>query len=260
MQRKALPVRPVDGGFTPSGGVFGATRIDKPRGHNGIDYAVPVGTPVRASLDGVVIRADFAEPHPGDADGRSYGWIVVLYHGQNAETGVYTYTVYAHLSPLVLKPLVGDRVKAGEEIALSGDSGNVKPHLHFETIESPKELKSDVRRFDYNAYRINPILFLSRDFYYDDSPYGFTSGSFKWTEENIRRVKEHLDFKAIRRGAKLVGYEVLLCGKMVGTLGSQPGSSLDVCLPAKEMLELLYRQPAPSRWSRVTDNEIKLQH
>lgn len=255
MLKEAVPLAPVEGNITLNGGEFGVERKGNTTGgHNGIDYAVPIGTPVKAPLDGEVIRANFARPHANDQDGRSYGWIIVLYHGQNALTNKYTYTVYAHLSPIVLNPLVGDRIKAGEEFARSGNSGNVKPHLHFETIESPEKLTNDTRGIEYNAHRVNPVFFLARTFYFNDYD------SFEWTEENIKKIKEHLDFQEIRRNKRIVGYNVLLCGKMLGYLGNQPGSALNVRFPAKEMLKLVCSRPVPTRWSQVKNYEIKLPH
>jgi murein DD-endopeptidase MepM/ murein hydrolase activator NlpD len=87
------------------------------RMHQGLDFGVPVGTPVLAAGDGVVARA-------GAAGG--YGQLMVLKHGVGLETR------YAHLSafaPLAL----GARVRQGEVIGWSGQSGLATgPHLHFE--------------------------------------------------------------------------------------------------------------------------------
>ncbi len=85
------------------------------RAHHGIDYATPTGTPVHAAYDGKVIFA-------GRKGG--YGNVVIIKH----PFGYKTY--YAHLSRF--KTHVGKRVKRGELIALSGNSGrSTGPHLHF---------------------------------------------------------------------------------------------------------------------------------
>lgn len=85
--------------------------------HNGIDIAVVVGTDVLSAIDGEVILATESE---------SYGKYVKIKNGDLV-------TLYAHCSEILVK--VGDTVKQGDKIALSGDTGKVTgPHLHFEII------------------------------------------------------------------------------------------------------------------------------
>lgn len=109
-------VRPVKGGRVTSG--FGSSRGRYP--HAGIDLAVPVGTPVFASMAGRVSRAGW-----NAITGRS-GIGAFLDH----EGGRNTY--YGHLSRLMVK--VGDMVRKGQQIALSGNTGkSTGPHLHWET-------------------------------------------------------------------------------------------------------------------------------
>jgi murein DD-endopeptidase MepM/ murein hydrolase activator NlpD len=93
--------------------------------HGGIDYAMPVGSPVLAAADGVV---DQVTTQPNGA--RSYGHYVVIKHA-----GFYTY--YAHLSKSTVK--VGQEVRQGQLIAYSGgkkgawgSGSSTGPHLHFE--------------------------------------------------------------------------------------------------------------------------------
>lgn len=84
--------------------------------HTGVDLAVPSGTPVRASADGVVMNAGW---------GGAYGKLVVIDHGN----GLQTY--YAHLSQFLILP--GQEVRRGEVIALSGATGRATgPHVHYE--------------------------------------------------------------------------------------------------------------------------------
>jgi hypothetical protein len=139
--------------------------------HAGGDLKARVETSVRAVLDGVVERASFRDPRkPG---GISYGYVIVLYHGKNLRTGKHTYTLYSHLSgPLKKKP--GEKVKRGQEIALSGDSGKVSPHLHFEVIEAPEKITWKKTGRDlgisYGLYRINPMAFLDKPFAREPEP------------------------------------------------------------------------------------------
>ena len=83
--------------------------------HTGIDYAVPTGTDVLAIADGTIVNANW---------GRSYGVQLVC-----AIDG--GWIIYAHLSKTLAKP--GDKVKANQIIAKSGNTGNsTGSHLHVE--------------------------------------------------------------------------------------------------------------------------------
>ncbi|WP_162247168.1 MULTISPECIES: M23 family metallopeptidase [unclassified Caulobacter] len=95
--------------------VLGYTRL-----HKGTDFAVPVGTAVYASGDGVV---DFVGPHGG------HGNFVRIRHKANLETA------YAHLSRFAPGVVVGTAVRQGQPIAFSGNTGlSSGPHLHYEVI------------------------------------------------------------------------------------------------------------------------------
>jgi len=88
------------------------------RAHKGVDYAAPVGTPVRAAGDG---RVRFIGRQGG------YGNVIELEHG----SGVVT--VYGHLSRFVSKLHRGQRVDLGQVIAYVGMTGLATgPHLHYE--------------------------------------------------------------------------------------------------------------------------------
>jgi murein DD-endopeptidase MepM/ murein hydrolase activator NlpD len=86
-------------------------------GKDGVDIAVPTGTPVKAAENGVVIYA---------GDGlKEFGNTVLVRH----ENGLVT--VYGHASSIEVQR--GQKVKRGQEIALSGMSGTTdSPKLHFE--------------------------------------------------------------------------------------------------------------------------------
>lgn len=88
------------------------------RAHKGVDYAAPVGTPVRAAGDG---RVRFVGRQGG------YGNVVELEHG----SGVVT--VYGHLSRFASQLHRGQRVALGQVIAFVGQTGLATgPHLHYE--------------------------------------------------------------------------------------------------------------------------------
>ncbi|MET3984120.1 M23 family metallopeptidase [Streptomyces sp. PvR034] len=106
--------------------------------HSGQDFAVPIGTKVRAVHSGVVVKAG---PN-GAGDGPAYGNAIVIKHADK------TYSQYAHLSKIQVK--VGQQVAADQLIALSGNTGNsTGPHLHFEIRTTP----------NYGS-AVNPVTFL----------------------------------------------------------------------------------------------------
>jgi murein DD-endopeptidase MepM/ murein hydrolase activator NlpD len=84
--------------------------------HEGVDYAAPIGTPVRSVGDGVI---DFAGVQNG------YGNVIILRHHNNYKT------VYAHLSRIMVRK--GETVSQGQSIGAVGATGwATGPHLHFE--------------------------------------------------------------------------------------------------------------------------------
>lgn len=84
--------------------------------HRGLDMAAPAGTPIYAAADGVVLAP---------VGMRGYGNVVVLQHPDGQVT------LYAHASKVLVDP--GERVKAGQVVALVGSTGNsTGNHLHFE--------------------------------------------------------------------------------------------------------------------------------
>ena len=100
-------------------GVFGSQRIlngEAKQPHYGVDVAVPVGTPVRAPAGGVITLAS--------ADMYFTGGTLMIDHGQGVASA------FLHLSKLMVK--VGDVVKQGDVIALSGMTGRATgPHLDW---------------------------------------------------------------------------------------------------------------------------------
>jgi murein DD-endopeptidase MepM/ murein hydrolase activator NlpD len=85
--------------------------------NDGINVAVPEGTPIKAADDGVVAYAG--------NELKGYGNLVLVRHSNGFVTA------YAHASEILVKR--GDTVKRGEVIAKSGQTGNVtSPQLHFE--------------------------------------------------------------------------------------------------------------------------------
>jgi murein DD-endopeptidase MepM/ murein hydrolase activator NlpD len=115
---------PVDGELS---GTFGAQRSHMSKVtklHRGIDWNAPSGTAIRAAKAGTVTYA---------SDMGKNGQTVVLDHGNGIES------LYAHASGIAVN--IGDKVKAGEEIARVGSSGNAdREHLHFEVRQNGKSV------------------------------------------------------------------------------------------------------------------------
>lgn len=84
--------------------------------HEGMDFACDIGTPVYATGDGTVARAEWSS---------GYGNLIEINHG-------YGYTTrYAHLSKIDVKP--GQKVSRGDRIGASGNTGkSIGPHVHYE--------------------------------------------------------------------------------------------------------------------------------
>lgn len=85
-------------------------------GHNGLDFGVPVGTDITATMSGKVVYAGW--------NNQGYGNLVIV------ENGPYR-TYFAHLSEVPVQ--LGQIVSAGDVVGLSGNTGNsTGPHLHYE--------------------------------------------------------------------------------------------------------------------------------
>lgn len=88
------------------------------RAHRGVDYGSPHGSPIYATADG---KVKFSGTNG------AYGKTVVLQHGKKFST------LYAHMSRISDKSIVGKRVKQGDVIGYVGRSGRVTgTHLHYE--------------------------------------------------------------------------------------------------------------------------------
>ncbi len=107
---------PVHGPITSGFGwrlhpIYGSRRF-----HTGIDFGVPIGTPVRAAERGTVLYAGWYG---------GYGYTVIINHGGGITT------LYAHNSRLTVG--VGQEIQRGQVVAASGSTGlSTGPHVHFE--------------------------------------------------------------------------------------------------------------------------------
>ena len=92
--------------------------LNRIRAHKGVDFAAPVGTPIKATADGVIAFA-------GRENG--YGNVIKMDHQSKYST------VYGHLSRFASGLRTGQRVKQGDVIGYVGMTGLTSgPHLHYE--------------------------------------------------------------------------------------------------------------------------------
>jgi murein DD-endopeptidase MepM/ murein hydrolase activator NlpD len=125
--RKALLRTPVDGARITS--KFGM-RVNPILGfsmmHKGVDFGVPIGTPVMAAGSGVVEKA---------GENGAYGLYIRLRHDKVHGTA------YAHLSALAKGLRTGKKVKQGDVIGYVGESGRATgPHLHYEVLVNDQQV------------------------------------------------------------------------------------------------------------------------
>jgi hypothetical protein len=116
------------------------------------------GQKVHAVADGVVTEAKDGIPQnvPG-ADSRAVPITLETVGGNHTilDIGNGVYAFYAHLQPGSLRVKVGDHVKAGQVIALLGNSGNsTEPHLHFHLIDRSSPLGGEGLPFAYPSYAL----------------------------------------------------------------------------------------------------------
>ncbi len=125
--RTALLRTPIDGARITSG--FGMRKDPLGPGlefHEGVDFAAPMGTPIMAAGDGVVVRVGWV---------RGYGKYIEIRHNS-----VYS-TAYAHLSRYAKGLHDGERVRQGEVIGYVGSTGrSTGPHLDYEVHVNGKQV------------------------------------------------------------------------------------------------------------------------
>ena len=123
------------------------------RMHNGIDFTAKSGTPIIATGDGTVHRAERAG---------GFGNLVVIRHGNGYET------YYAHMSKINVKK--GEKVERGQVIGLVGSTGtSTAPHCHYEV--------------HFHGKPVNPLSFVMD---------GLTPAEYKALTEAAETVNQSL--------------------------------------------------------------------
>ena len=110
--------------------------------HAGTDFRAKIGTPVRSTANGVVKYAGYNQ--------RGYGYMIIISHKFGFET------FYTHLSKIGVK--IGDVIKKGERIGLSGRSGLTSgPNLHYE-VRYAQKLLEPMRFVKWNMQNYESIF------------------------------------------------------------------------------------------------------
>lgn len=148
--------------------------------HPGIDFAVPVGTPLRAVAHGLVV---YAGPSDSAPFGGSPPQIAIVRYGD-------VYAIYGHCSEI--RSQKGQLLQPGDLIALSGDFGG--PHLHFELRPVPSEVLDDT---DPNQHGVNPgrtfnpLRYFADDLQaYFERWYGQLGGQSHFCQDDLRTQGE----------------------------------------------------------------------
>ena len=127
--KKALMKTPINGARLSS--KFGMRKhpIDGyNKMHRGTDFAAPMGTPIMASGDGVIVKAKWCG---------GGGNCIKIKHNSTYQT------IYAHMSRFANGMKPGKRIKQGQIIGYVGSTGkSTGPHLHYEVIENGKKINS----------------------------------------------------------------------------------------------------------------------
>jgi len=127
--KKALMKTPINGARLSS--PFGMRKhpiLGFNKMHRGTDFAAPIGTPIMASGDGIVIKAGWCG---------GGGNCVKIKHNTTYQT------IYAHMSKFSNLAVPGSRIKQGQVIGYVGSTGmSTGPHLHYEVIENGKKVNS----------------------------------------------------------------------------------------------------------------------
>jgi murein DD-endopeptidase MepM/ murein hydrolase activator NlpD len=125
--QRALMRTPVEGArVTSTFGMRDHPVLGYTRMHKGVDFGVPVGTPVYASGDGTV---DAIGLHTG------YGFYLRIAHTKTLATA------YGHLSAYPPDIKIGVHVRQGQVVAFSGNTGiSTGPHLHYEILVNGEQV------------------------------------------------------------------------------------------------------------------------
>jgi murein DD-endopeptidase MepM/ murein hydrolase activator NlpD len=115
------------------------------RHHQGVDFKTPLGSPVKATFDGVISRRTWAFGRNGNSlDIEETG-------------GKHRHALFLHLSDLPKTSVIGAKVKKGEVIAQSGNTGHsFAPHLHYQLVDAGGKLLDPFESHETTHAAVDP--------------------------------------------------------------------------------------------------------
>ncbi len=120
-------IKPIDAKISSTFGPKLHPILKKKKMHKGVDFKAPIGTPIKATADGIVTTAD---------KDWKYGNKIEIEH----KNGISTF--YAHLSNIHVEK--GQKIKQGDTIGTVGSTGlSTGPHLHYEVREQNKPVNPE---------------------------------------------------------------------------------------------------------------------
>lgn len=156
--------------------------IQKPYDHGGIDWSAPIGTPIRAAAEGIVVWSGLNHP-VGDPNNTKYGYGYTVIIKHTKENGDEFYTLYSHMDGMNMVKL-GDVVLKGQKIGQVGNTGQSDgPHLHYEVIDPI--FNSIVPRQDYTTggpINLDGSLYRKDPSQFNEWP---ATGVYNWINELI---------------------------------------------------------------------------
>jgi len=109
------------------------SHLNDGRRHQGVDFKVPVGTPVKAPFDGMIVRKNWHFRGNGNS-------LEIL------ETGGRRRCIFLHLDDLPSSTRPGQAVRKGQVVAHSGNSGrSFAPHLHYQLMDEHNRVLNPLR-------------------------------------------------------------------------------------------------------------------
>lgn len=194
----------------------------QPNGHTGIDFGVPVGTPIYAADSGNVLYADWAHllsaSNPWWVAPAYAGIFVLIDHNDGF------LTLYAHLNKTDLNK--GQFVEKGQLIGHSGSTGlSTGPHLHFEVLGWPlKPYNGFYGRLNPNAYcggfaKAQPVESNQRVVGASGAKER-TGASTSSAEGKVYKHGDVLTFKGYVHGEHVNGTDIWFVGAFSGTFFS----------------------------------------
>jgi murein DD-endopeptidase MepM/ murein hydrolase activator NlpD len=179
-------------------------------GHNGRDYACPAGTPLLASIDGVILNHT-------SSDGNMMVWIT--------NTDLKLMTVVMHCSAFKLS--CGDKVKQGDVIAISGNTGRYTTgdHVHFGVYQIDGEGDIINRGNGYGG-AVDPIPFLVEklnegDLIKNDTdpPVYLIHNNLRWWLFDQDTFKKYMGYPVSKANIKIVDLDTQNYYKWGGIIG-----------------------------------------